>query len=91
MIKSWRHKGLKELFETGSSRKVRQDQRKRVLRRLDVLDQAASLKEIDIPGFDLHELHGKPRRWAIAVNGPWRVTFEWAGGDAFEVDLEQYH
>lgn len=91
MIRSWRHKGLKELFETGSSRKVRPDQRKRVLRRLDVLDKAAALSEIDLPGFDLHELHGKPKRWAIAVNGPWRITFEWVAGEACEVDLEQYH
>lgn len=91
MIRSWRHKGLKELFETGNSRKVRPDQRKRVLRRLDVLDKAAALSEIDLPGFDLHELHGKPKRWAIAVNGPWRITFEWTDGEACEVDLEQYH
>ncbi len=91
MIRSWRHKGLKELFETGNSRKVRPDQRKRALRRLDVLDKAANLKELDVPGFGLHELHGKPIRWAIAVNGPWRITFEWRDGDAFEVDLEQYH
>ncbi|MBM3492334.1 MAG: plasmid maintenance system killer protein [Alphaproteobacteria bacterium] len=34
---------------------------------------------------------GKPRRHAIAVNGPWRITFEWADGEASAVDLEQYH
>jgi len=41
MIKSFKHKGLAELFERGHSRKVRQDLHSRTLRRLDVLDQAA--------------------------------------------------
>lgn len=50
-----------------------------------------TLTELDIPGFGLLALQGKPKRWAMAVNGPWRITFEWKGGDAFEVDLEQYH
>jgi proteic killer suppression protein len=36
-------------------------------------------------------LQGKPKRHAIAVNGPWRITFEWIGSDAARVDLEQYH
>jgi proteic killer suppression protein len=91
VIRSWRHKGLKEVFETGNSRRVRQDQRQRIIRRLDVLDKAMTLTELDIPGFGLHALQGKPKRWAMAVNGPWRITFEWKGGDVFEVDLEQYH
>ncbi len=39
----------------------------------------------------MHALHGKPKRYAIAVNGPWRITFEWQEGAAWRVDLEQYH
>lgn len=46
---------------------------------------------MDIPGFGLHKLKGNPPRSAIAVNGPWRITFEWRDGDAHAVDLEQYH
>ena len=91
MIRSWRHRGLRELFETGRSRRIRQDQRERVIRRLDVLNAAATIKEVDVPGFGFHRLEGKPLRSAIAVNGPWRITFEWRDGDAYEVDLEQYH
>ena len=45
----------------------------------------------DAAGWRLHALHSKPRRHAIAVNGPWRITFEWKNGDALRVDLEQYH
>ncbi|MGH8467428.1 MAG: type II toxin-antitoxin system RelE/ParE family toxin [Gammaproteobacteria bacterium] len=45
---------------------------------------------MNIPGFDPHLLHGKPSRYAIKVNGPWRITFEWVDGDAWRVDLEQF-
>jgi proteic killer suppression protein len=46
---------------------------------------------LSVPGFGLHALHTTPKRYAISVNGPWRVTFEWMDGDAWRVDLEQYH
>jgi proteic killer suppression protein len=91
MIKSFRHKGLAELFEQGVSGKVRQDLHSRALRRLEALDQAVSLAELHIPGFNFHGLQGVPKRYSIHVNGPWCITFEWKEGDALRVDLEQYH
>ncbi len=91
MIISIRHKGLAELFERGRSRKMRQDLQSRSLRRLDALDQAESLTDLNVPGFNFHSLQGKPKRYSLHVNGPWCITFEWKDGDAFKVDLEQYH
>jgi len=91
VIKSFRHKGLRELFETGKSRKVRPDLSARALRRLDALDAAALTSELNIPGFGFHALKGRQKRYALWVNGPWRITFEWQDGDAYQVDLEQYH
>ena len=91
MIKSFKHKGLAELFERGRSRRVRQDLQSRSLRRLDALDQAESLTDLDVRGFDFHGLHGIPKRYSIHVNGPWCITFEWEDGDALRVDLLQYH
>jgi toxin HigB-1 len=91
MIKSFKYKGLAELFEKGSSRKLRQDLQSRSLRRLEALDQAESLTELSIPGFNFHGLQGVPKRYSIHVNGPWCITFEWEEGDALRVDLEQYH
>ncbi|HEY2290733.1 MAG TPA: type II toxin-antitoxin system RelE/ParE family toxin [Thermoanaerobaculia bacterium] len=44
-----------------------------------------------MPGWRLHQLQGKPTRYALAVNGLWRITFEWEDGNALHVDLEQYH
>ncbi|MFP4049566.1 MAG: type II toxin-antitoxin system RelE/ParE family toxin [Desulfovermiculus sp.] len=91
MIKSFRHKGLAELFEYGHSSKIRQDLQQRVLRRLDALDKAEALAELKIPGFNFHGLHSKPKRYSIHANEPWCITFEWHDGQALRVDLEQYH
>jgi proteic killer suppression protein len=91
MIRSFRHKGLRELFETGASRKVRQDLQARALRRLDVLEEAETLEALNVPGFNFHPLRGTPTRYSLHVNGPWCITFEWDEGEALRVDLEQYH
>ncbi len=63
----------------------------RCLRRLETLDQAETLRDLNIPGFNFHELHGLPKRYSTHVNGPWCITFEWEDGEAVRVDLEQYH
>lgn len=91
MIKSFKHKGLAELFERGRSRRVRHDLQSRSLRRLDALNQAESLIDLNVPGFNFHSLQGRPKRYSIHVNGPWCITFEWEEGEALRVDLEQYH
>ncbi|MCF8128187.1 MAG: type II toxin-antitoxin system RelE/ParE family toxin [Deltaproteobacteria bacterium] len=91
MIKSFRHKGLGELFKRGRARKIRQDLQSRSLRRLDALDQAELLTDLNLPGFNFHGLQRMPKRYSIHVNGPWCITFEWKDGDALKVDLEQYH
>ena len=91
MIESFMHKGLEELFEKGKSAKVQASLAERVSRRLDAIDTAKTLEALNIPGFDFHPLHGKPKRYSIHVNGPWCITFEWEGENAFRVNLENYH
>jgi toxin HigB-1 len=91
MIASWRHKGLRDLFLTGSSAKVRTDHQKKCLRLLDALEQAKRAEDMNLPGLHFHGLQGKPKRFAVAVNGPWRITFGFEDGEAIDVDLEQYH
>jgi len=91
MIRSFRHKGLAELFESGRSQRIGQNLQTRALRRLDALEQADVLTDLNVPGFDLHGLQGSPKRYSIHVNGPWCITFEWEDGTALKVDLEQYH
>jgi toxin HigB-1 len=91
VIRTFRHRGLKELFETGKSARVRPDLQHRILVRLDALEAATSTGALRQPGFDFHPLRGQPQRYSIHVNGPWCLTFEWRDGAAQRVDLEQYH
>lgn len=91
MIESFRHKGLRELYETGSSAKLTASLQKRIIVRLMVLHSARSIEELTQPGFNLHPLRGSPRRYSIHVNGPWCLTFERSQGKAVRLDLQQYH
>jgi proteic killer suppression protein len=91
VIRSFRHKGLKQLWETGRSGKVADNLQRRALRRLDTLDGAITPNGMNAPGYDFHPLKGLPPRYAVHVNGRWCIAFGWDGADAIEVDLEQYH
>lgn len=92
MIKSFRHKGLKRLYETGSTSGVRAAHAGRLRMQLAALDTARVIEDMDIPGFRLHPLKGKlAGRWAISVSGNWRVTFEFRDGNAFVLNYEDYH
>lgn len=91
MIRGFRNKNLRAFFLDGEPRGIRGDLVERVRGRLQALHRAKLLSDLRFPGWRLHRLHTKPVRRAIAVNGPWRITFEWVDGDAVMVDLEQYH
>ena len=92
MIRTFKHKGLKALFETGKSGKIDAQMHDRILVRLDRLEAATSVAEMDVPGFDFHALKGfKPTRYTVHINGPWCITFEFDGTDAYAIDFEQYH
>ena len=80
MIESFVHKGLAELFRKGASAKVQKALVERAVRRLDAIDAAKTPEALNVPGFDFHPLHGKPKRYSVHVNGPWCITFEWQGG-----------
>ena len=92
MIKSFRHKGLKAFFETGNRRGISPGLATRIGRRLDALNAALQLSDIDAHGFDLHRLKGnRENEWSISVSGNWRITFRFAKGDVFDMNLEDYH
>ncbi|MEQ1967243.1 type II toxin-antitoxin system RelE/ParE family toxin [Xenorhabdus nematophila] len=92
MIKSFKHKGLKRFFDTGSTAGIDANQAKKISVRLSVLDFAREIKDIDVPGFFLHPLTGdKKGLWSITVTGNWRITFEFTDGDVYVVNYEDYH
>ena len=92
MIASFRHKGLKNFFESGNLAGIQPAQAKRLRMQLTALDTAKTIDDMDIPGFRLHPLKGADSdRWSIWVNGNWRITFAFQGGNAHLLDYEDYH
>lgn len=92
MIKTFRHKGLQIFWETGSNRGIPPELAPRIRRRLLALDAAKLISDLKIPGFDLHQLKGnRAGEWSISVSGNWRITFRFVNGDAYDVNLEDYH
>ena len=92
MIQSFRHKGLRKLFETGSTAGVQASHVKRLRMQLSALDTAHTIEDMGVPGFALHPLKGAMRgRWAVSVNGNWCLTFEFKDGNAYVLDYEDYH
>lgn len=92
MIKSFKHKGLRSFFETGSLAGIQASHAKRLRMQLAALDTAQTIEDMDVPGFRLHPLKGdRMGTWSITVSGNWRVTFEFIDGHAYIVNYEDYH
>lgn len=92
MIKNFKHKGLKKIFEKGSLSGIQAKHADRLRDRLAFLDAAVFIEDMAKPGYNLHELIGNLKgRWSIVVSGNWRITFEFKDGDAYIVDYEDYH
>jgi toxin HigB-1 len=92
MIKSFIHKGLEDFFYDGTRKGIQTKHASKMEALLDRLDAANEIKDMNYPGSDLHLLLPKKKgRWAVKVSGNWRLTFEFKDGDAFNVDIEDYH
>jgi len=92
LIRSFRHRGVRAFFETGSTRGIVAAHRKRLARQLFVLNHAASPADVDVPGWRLHPLHGDLKgHWSISVSGNWRLTFRFDGTDVVLLDYLDYH
>ena len=92
MIRSFRHKGLKLLFDKGDRWKVQSDYADKNERILARLEESSEVGNMDLPGFRLHPLKGDLSGfWPVTVSGNWRVIFRFEGGHASDVDLVDYH
>jgi len=92
MIKSFKHKGLEKFYKTGNTTGIQPAHKQNLRMRLTALDTATVIKDIDLPGFRLHQLKGKKQGlWAIDVRKNWRITFKFQDGDVFIVNYEDYH
>ena len=92
MILNFRHKGLKQLFESGISAGVNPRHVPRLRQILALLETAETVGDMDLSGLNLHELKGERKgTWSVKVSGNRRVTFRIKQGDAIDVDYEDYH
>ena len=92
MIRSFRHKGLKALYEGSRPAKVARNHIPKLQRVLSALDEATGPHEMDLPGFRMHPLRGQRKGvFSVWVSGNWRVTFQFDGPDVIVVNYEDYH
>jgi len=92
MIRSYRHKGLKQFAESGSKAGIQPKHAQRLRRLLTALDAASQPQDMNAPGNDLHPLRGDlAGHWSVWVNGNWRLTFAFDGEDVVLVDYRDYH
>lgn len=92
MIRSFRHKGLERFFLHGSRAGIQPAHASRLRLQLGRLDAADRPEDMNLPGWRLHPLKGAlGGKWAVSVNGNWRLVFAFVGKDAVLVDYIDYH
>ncbi|TAK74531.1 MAG: peptidase [Gammaproteobacteria bacterium] len=92
MIKNFKHKGLEQFFIKDSKKLLDTKDLPKIRRILDRLDAAMVIRDMDIPGWDLHELKGNRKgTWSVVVRKNWKITFHLENNDACDVNLEDYH
>lgn len=92
MIKSFAHKGLEKFFMTGSLAGVQAIHAKRLRLILAQLNQAQTIKDLDVPSLRLHQLKGdRQDTWSMTVQANWRITFRFVDANAEVVNYEDYH
>ena len=92
-IRSFRHKGLRRLYETGDGRELPASQVEKISDILLAIDEATNPQEVGLfPGWRLHPLKGRIKGfWSLTVTGNWRVVFRFEKGDVFDLDFVDYH
>lgn len=93
MIKTFADRHTLEVFRTGRSRRLPADLLRRAVRRLEYLDHATSLEDLKTPPSNrLHALkQDRVGQHALAINDQWRICFRFVAGDAFDVEIADYH
>jgi proteic killer suppression protein len=92
MIESFKHKGLRQLFEDDNPRGINAEHVRKIKQILAVLEAAEAIEALQLPTFRLHPLKGDLKGfWAITERANWRIIFRFEDGKAFDVDLVDYH
>ncbi len=93
MIRSFASTETERFYATGKSRRLPPDIRKRATMRLTQLDAATVLEDLRVPPSNHLEAlkHDRKGQWSIRINDQWRVCFRFEKGDAFDVEIVDYH
>jgi proteic killer suppression protein len=92
MVKSFRHKQLELFFTKDIKKGLNSKDVLKISRILDRLDAVLVASDMNIPGWDLHELSGKRKGvWTVSVRQNWKITFRIIDGEVCDVNLEDYH
>ena len=93
MIKTFADRRTQELYVTGRSKRFPVDVAQRAARKLEYVDLATRLDDLKVPpGNRLHALEGQRKgQYSISVNDQWRICFEFSDGDAYDVEICDYH
>ncbi len=93
MIKSFRGKETARIFNRQRSRKLPLEIQRVALRKLRMLHNARSLQDLRVPPANrLEKLAGdRAGRYSIRINDQWRICFDWHDGDAYHVEIVDYH
>lgn len=92
MIVSVRHKGLRRFIEEDDRSKLPADKVERLRELLTVLNDASTIRDLDLPSYRLHRLKGDLKdHYALTVRANWRLVFRFETGDIYDLDLVDYH
>jgi len=93
MIRSWRNAATRKVWEGSRPNQFRALDFDSALDLLLALNVAVSLQDLSpLKSVGLHKLKGNRKgQWAMTVNGPWRICFEFRKGDAYNVEIVDYH
>ena len=93
MIKTFADKRTRDIYVTGTARRFAPDVAARAARKLEYLDLATRLDDLKVPpGNRLHALSGDRRgQHSISINAQWRICFTFKDGDAYDVQVCDYH
>ena len=93
MIKSFRDRDAERLFQRSPAKKLGAGVQRVALRKLRMLDAATIIDDLRVPpGNRLERLKGdREGQYSIRVNKQWRICFRWRSGDAYDVEIVDYH
>ena len=93
MIRSFKDREAERIFARHRSRTLPSDIQQVALRKLRMLNRAVTLQDLRVPPANrLEKLSGdRAGQYSIRINDRWRICFEWRGGDAYNVDIVDYH